>query len=403
MMVYKRKTFPVMEFKPPTIQSYSDVRIFPKGRCVKLTLTLLLVFSAFTAQAQNPPPGTGNLFDSRAGGLLPGFRGRQEIDFAAEAERRRQENNRFSVPADNTRTAARCTPIAPGSSNVVANPCPAGSGNLDSWGLVPAGPSCNVTYTEIKDVSYGPAEDNLHGILIKGQHNAPAGAGTKSFEVLDLDGFLVLAAIHSSWQSNLLVQANQRGQVNLPMDDIKSALRVVRMGQNYFPILLRNARTANAPNMAAIETEINAKLSYLRTLGAQLESWERNGGVVARNGINQFMSTGLERFAPGSSDRLYSQYRDLSLGNTPQILCNPQAQSELVGQVLCSRNFVTSAQRSPNFCAGGISFNRLSSLPVCSIANGVPGVCRPSLYAQSTSDRLPFQLQAPGASSAGAR
>lgn len=369
---------------------------------MKLILSLFLVLPTFTANAQNPPPGTGNLFDSRAGGLLPGFRGRQEMDFAAEAERRRIENDRYLAPSDNTRTAP-CTPIAPGTSNVVANPCPAGSGNPSSFGFAPVGPTCDVTYTEIKEVSYGAAEDSLNGILLKGQHNAPAGAGTKSFEVLDLDGFLVLAAIHSSWQSNLLVQANARGQVSLPMDDIKSALRVVRMGQNYFRVLLRNARAANAPNIAAIEAEINAKATYLSILRSQLENWESNGGNVARNGIKLFMSEGLERFAPGSSDRLYSQYRDLSLGNTPQILCNPEAASELVGQVLCSRNFVTSAQRSPSFCAGGITFNRLSSLPVCSIANGVPGVCRPSLYAQSNSDSLPFQLQAPGAGSAGAR
>lgn len=263
--------------------------------------------------------------------------------------------------------------------------------------------SCNVTYTGISEVTYGA--NKRKAILLKGQHNAPMGQGYKEFQVLDVDGFLGLAALHSAWQSNLLVQANVAGETRLPVPDLMSAMTIVAMGFRYHEVEEAELILENNPLNAAVLQEVREKKQYMHALSRELRKWIDNQGRVPAGQIRSFMSQGLERFASTTSEerRFLSQYRDLSIDDTPYLLCDPDAESEMIGQIVCNRNFVDSRQRNPNFCPGGISFNSMSSLPVCELQLGEGGLCRASLYATSPGVAPVFNPQASGNVGAGAR
>jgi hypothetical protein len=284
--------------------------------------------------------------------------------------------------------------------NFVFNPCPTSAPlpSATNWSVVQN--PCKVEYDEITEFRYGPAR--LKGIMIKGTHNAPFGSfPNKDFNVLDVDGFFSLTALHSDWQSRSLVQDNRTSSTPIPLPDIRSAKQIVAMGIQYHTYQEQQFR--NDPNLASELPGIVLKKNFLLALGRELEIWERAQGVVPAGRIRAALSEGLEKFAPTANvnDRLLSIYPDASIGDRPNVLCNKDAVSVMVGQVVCSRDFVNSFQRNPMFCPGGINFDSLSTVRVCQAQPpGAPSVCRANLYAQDQA--TPSSGASPSGGSSGA-
>lgn len=346
---------------------------------MKFNLSLLLLLSSLSAFAQTPQEtGRGNIYDSSRGGLLPGFRGRQDVDFSRQAtEGLRRLNDRAAGSDDSY--PRPCTPIQPGSSNVVANPCPAGT---DEWGR-PTVPTCNVNYTGISEVAYNP-QLNLNGLIIKGNHSAPSGTTTTNFEVLDTDGFLTIAALHSSWQARRLLQGISTPShpvpfIDLPITDINMLRAAAQMGKHYHETVKAKIDAERPANYADANRLLVRKIAFDTALLRKLDEWVLLRGRVPLSQIRETISSSLEDLAPGAEQTMMAQYLDRDAGDRPQVLCNPGNASQMVGQVVCAFNYETSARRDPNFCPGGIRFDDLGTTSVCQRVAGVDRTCRATI------------------------
>lgn len=347
---------------------------------MKLTLSLLLTFSTLSVVAQTPQEtGRGNIYDSTRGGLLPGLRRQDPIDYSrANTENLRLQNDAASSRDGSSVMFARCTPIQPGSSNVVANPCPAGT---DEWGR-PIASSCSVNYTGISEITYNP-QLNLQGLIIKGNHSAPSGATRTDFEVLDTDGFLTMSALHSAWQSQRLLpvptNANPTPTVNLPLTDINMLKAAAEMGKSYHDTLLARLEVDRPSNYNDVKRLLLKKRDFNIELLRMLTVWTPIRNRIPVRELREKLSANLEDLAPGAEQTMMAQYLDRNSGDRPQVLCNPGNASQMIGQVVCAFNYETNMKRDPNFCAAGIRFDSLGLTSVCQRVGGVDKDCRASI------------------------
>lgn len=368
---------------------------------MKFSFSLLLMLSAFAANAQAPETGRGNIYDSSRGGLLPGFRGRQDVDFSRAATESLRRLNDSASGRDGS-AVRPCTPVQPGSSNVVANPCAPGT---DEWGR-PTIPTCSVNYTGISEVTYNP-QLNLNGLIIKGNHSAPSGATRTDFEVLDTDGFLTMAALHSSWQSRRLLQglvtpSHPVPFIDLPLTDINMLKAAAQMGKHYHQTVKAKIDAERPANYADANALLVRKIAFNTNLLRKLDEWVFLRGRVPLTQIREFISSDLEDLAPGADQTMMAQYLDRNAGDRPQVLCNPGNASQMVGQVVCAFNYETSARRDPNFCPGGIRFDDLGTTSVCQRVAGVDQTCRATITS-ALPNGLPSPVFPAAAPAAGSR
>ena len=249
---------------------------------------------------------------------------------------------------------------------------------------------CRIEFSEVARVSYGP--ESLTGFAIQGDYTTEYddmfGLGVKvPFRVLDLDGFATFAFLHAQWRSSGAVDRNLTEPVVVPRRDLDLLFRTADMSLRYFDVLERNARASDPPNLPAILAEIEEKRLLARGVQWMVDkATHRSDGrasyILHEGEISEHLGAALERFAPGSSRRLFSQYRDLSTDDSRQhVLCDPRAENALIGQVLCGFVFNTADRRDPDFCPDGLLVAELAAVRSCKITNGVESDCRSSVVA----------------------
>lgn len=219
--------------------------------------------------------------------------------------------------------------------------------------------ACKVTWTSARHLEFG--DQKLSTTVYQGRYEGPA---TAEFTLMDDDGFLTLAILASQWQSDGRAQANLTAPVTLRKAELELAMRAARIGTAYQASLLRGDQTGLDQEPA----EYEARQEFFRVLAADLRGLIARagpGGVIVPAGfIRDRFGTTLERLAPGSPRRIHTYYIDPAKPDEAHPFCDPKAPNALVGQILCSRNFVTGAQRTGSACPGGVSFNDLAAIPL---------------------------------------
>lgn len=218
--------------------------------------------------------------------------------------------------------------------------------------------ACKVTWTSLSHLEIG--DDKLSATVIRGSYEGPS---TADFTIMDDDGFLTLAILVNQWQSDGRAQANLTGPVTLRKAELELALRAARIGTAYQASLLRGA----GEGLEEDPSEYEGRQEALRLLSADLRGLIAKAGagsVSVRTGfIRDRLAVMLERLAPGAAKPIRAYYIDPAKPDEAHPFCDPKAPNALVGQILCSRNFLTGAQRSTSACPGGVTFTDLAALP----------------------------------------
>lgn len=231
---------------------------------------------------------------------------------------------------------------------------------------------CRVQFTGLSTVRYNPGL-NLTGFIIMGQHNYDSttrsgGAASTDFEVLDNDGYLTLIMLMNEWQASGKLGRNQTRIVTYPRSDILLALDAASMGVAYHRILAGMVEREQPENATTILSLLALKTEAMTALEQGLRSaLDRSpGGVDLPPGfLTARLGVILDGLHPGPGQFIQTQYLDRPTGDGPNILCNADARSVVIGQVFCGTRFTDGAARDAAFCPEGVRLNQLSSLPRC--------------------------------------
>jgi hypothetical protein len=249
--------------------------------------------------------------------------------------------------------------------------------------------ACRVEFTKVNEITYGP--ENLKGLVLEGHHTVPARPGSASdsptaFNVMDLDGFFTMAVLVNQWRSSGAFDRNLTESVVVPRRDVQMLAAIADNGVTYHTVVLVRIRTLNDPSLEWYKKQIEDKRDKMRSVQATaataLDQGDLGSSVILPRGVmSNLIGVQLDRFfSPDESNRLISQYRDLALGESPQIFCNPDAGSSTVGQVFCGFVFSTGARRDPAFCPEGLLVSEIAPVRFCKLAAGVESDCRTSVY-----------------------
>lgn len=233
-----------------------------------------------------------------------------------------------------------------------------------SAGAQPA-PACQVTWTGMTRFTYD--EGKGAAVVLRGSHSL---GGPTTFGVTDDDGFLTLAVLVNQWRADGRAAANETGRVSLRRNELELALQAAKVGLAYQAGVVRDMGGAasdqdgDADGKAALERQ-----EYMRTTVAEVRrliALSSPAGVTVPKGfIRKRFADTLERFAPAAADPLEVYYFDYDDTQTASQFCRPGQKNRLVGEVLCSRSFVTGAMRAGTPCPDGVAFNDLAATPVC--------------------------------------
>lgn len=225
-------------------------------------------------------------------------------------------------------------------------------------------PACQVTWLGMTHFTYD--EDRLSAVILRGRQSL---APDKDFGVTDDDGFLTIAALLNQWQSDGRAAQNATGRVTLRRNELELALQAAKIGLAYQAYVLRDQGGTAVGDDDADGKDALARQEYWRVTVAELRRLlgiaSANGVTVAKGFIRARFGDELERFAPNDPKRLGVVYFDYDDADNPSEFCQPGQKNRLVGEVLCSRNFATGAERAGTPCAGGVAMNELAALPVC--------------------------------------
>ncbi len=326
--------------------------------------------------------GSGNLYQSGQG-ILPGFRPAQSESYDLSRDTILNGRNRQNPVDDGQPCPGTYGPRQAGV------PCgsPAGTRPLNARTDV----VCNVDFTGLEVQQYTSGSANLKKFVITGRHNAPAGEYAQTnFSVTDNDGFLTLAALHAYWQTQAsrVIEINSgfpSADVPVPTitpQELRLAREAATMGIQYYNRSreVLSAQTPPRTDLPQILAAIGEKLEVLIDIERRVTSWEAAGRVPSGH-IRAFISRPLERFAFNGQRELATQYRDGAQGDRPQMFCNPSAESQFIGRVMCNTDFAENTVRDTSFCGGGVTFNNRTGGGLAGI-NGavltVPGGTEPA-------------------------
>ncbi len=233
-----------------------------------------------------------------------------------------------------------------------------------SVGAQPA-PACQVAWTGMTRFTYD--EGRGSAVVLRGSHSL---GGPTTFGVTDDDGFLTLAVLLNQWRADGRAAANATERVTLRRDELELALQAARIGLAYQAGVVRGMGGAasdedgDSDARSALERQ-----EYMRLTVAELRRLialaSPSGVTVPKGFIRARFAETLERFAPGAANSMEVYYFDYGDGQTASQFCRPGQKNRLVGEVLCSRNFVTGAARAGTPCPDGVALNDLAAAPVC--------------------------------------
>jgi hypothetical protein len=313
-------------------------------------------------------------------------RDRGTVDYGRAAVDTAAWNDRYSGSSRGA-DGRLCDPNPPayGPSQTGLPPCAGATGS-----------NCRINYSSISRITY--SEHNLNALVVRGVHTIPSQDVNRfslnpntEFSVIDDDGFLTLSAIVSSWQEQGLASRNLNMPVTVPKKDVELALEAARIGVAYQTTLIgilnrtpaaqrqpdhqRNLDSANDRKvfMEKVIRDLNAQIGSVasaavnRNLVLLPRYFMRDGVQEGSSSVqNRGIAGFLENFAPDAQNRILAQYGDSRMPSAGrQILCNPQATSELIGRAFCYRDFIDNERRDPNFCSSGITYGDIATAPFC--------------------------------------
>ncbi len=234
-----------------------------------------------------------------------------------------------------------------------------------SAGAQPASaPACQVAFTGMTRFTYD--EGRGSAVVLRGRHSL---GGDTPFGVTDDDGYLTLAVLLNQWRSDGRAAKNDTDRVTLRRNELELALQAAKIGLAYQANVIRERGGAAAEGEDADGAGALERQEYMRTTVAELRrliALAGPGGVIVPKGfIRARFGDRIERFAPGAANPLEVYYFDYDDTQTASQFCRPGQKNRLVGEVLCSRNFVTGAARVGTPCSDGVALNDLAATPVC--------------------------------------
>ena len=219
--------------------------------------------------------------------------------------------------------------------------------------------ACTVSWASVSRITIG--DDDLSALVFTGSYR---GAGEADFTVMDDDGLLTLAILMNQWQLDGRFRTNLTAPVALRRTELELAQRAARIGTAYQASLLRSGPDAG---LDQDPEEYEARQEFFRSLAAQLRGLIAkagpNGATVPAGFLRDRVGTMLERMAPGAAKPIKAYYIDPAKPDVFNPFCDPKAPNALVGQIPCSRSFVTGDVRPGTPCMS-LGFADVSALPV---------------------------------------
>lgn len=235
--------------------------------------------------------------------------------------------------------------------------------------------ACRVQFTVLSTVRFNAAH-NLTGLVISGRHDPISGGAAppsaSDFEVLDTDGLLTLYILMNGWQASGQLERNARGSVAYHRSDLMLALEATQNGIAYARTVRAEAERRALPTLAEVAEGAQERIDGLqglqdgirRVIGSDGDMIEVSPGLITDQ-----LAAFLDRFRPGGAERLFAQYSDLRAGRGPDVLCDPDSPSDLVGRLLCQQPFSGRAAPTQSACREGVTFSRLAAATRCQRAS----------------------------------
>lgn len=237
---------------------------------------------------------------------------------------------------------------------------------------------CEADFTHFTRYSYVVEGLELSAIRVTGTYML-SGAGGR-FSVVDDDGFFTFAAVHGRWMSTGLFHNDRnpdgyRVGGSVPKSDLRLLKAAAEVGLDYYDYIHRKYVTPRPGQSAAAFQSFRdqitdrrrffekARLLVDKTLAQPGSSANPNVEVRYLYEYRQLFFF-LERFMNPLS---VAQYADLDRPGKLHRLCQAGEANPAVGQVVCSRDFLTGERRhdrreARRFCPKGIAFRQFAGL-----------------------------------------
>jgi len=230
-----------------------------------------------------------------------------------------------------------------------------------------AAEACRVQFTDIQLQPYVSGGRTMHRVLLTGEHNYSAasntgGADRTRFEIVDNDGFIVMAAFAARWRNGGegAVDVHARN-VRVPRAELETLKRAVQIGQAYYIRGLERAAENPPANLPALRESVGRKQRLLDELLIVLDeaSDHRAADDTVVLGSLTWFNAQMARFRIGAPESLQSQYRDVAIEGAPaNRLCDAAARSAFIGRLACPAALPGSpAPAVPAPCPDGLTFS----------------------------------------------
>lgn len=225
---------------------------------------------------------------------------------------------------------------------------------------------CRVVFTEVLLEPYNTSEDALVRSVISGHHNFNAATGSggsarTEFRITDTDGFFVLTAFSARWRDR--AAANDGSTISVPRGELEHLVRTLEAGEIYFDavkkILMRTEGVENRDavfrtmvDKQLVQSAVVRQLNLILTLGGSAQALNVPSADIFA--ITSLVNRWNSESAP---NRLLFSYKDAEFESRPQRLCHRDAESAVVGSLLCRGAYaddVASDLRDPLICPQGL-------------------------------------------------
>lgn len=230
------------------------------------------------------------------------------------------------------------------------------------------GEICGVRYSRVLAGTYEQttAKRMLPGLMIEGS----ASPGEQAFNFFDDDGSLTLAMLLAAWQADGTTAANQNGDVTIDRRDAVLMEHAGRVGSAYFGAILDYAAgVGNITPQQIIEVaQARTQLALFQRVEAQAKASlaVADGKFILPRRFITEVGGYFETLRPTAKDAVNSRYRDMATGRASR-LCDPGADSTLLGQMLCDRNLGTGAPGKTSYCRSSTGITSPARAMMCEV------------------------------------
>ena len=223
---------------------------------------------------------------------------------------------------------------------------------------------CRVEFADIRLEPYTSGDRNLVRAHLSGDHNYSAatntgGSRTTAFNIVENDGFLVLAVFSARWRDEVrAAESNGLALPRIPRGEFESLKRAIEMGIGYYERSRVVLAASDRENLPAILSSIDDKVRLQREILSYLNSaagFRASDDTIAVPSLGWIIRQPT-RFRFGVGRELASQYRDSAIGDALNMFCNPQAGSLVVGRLACPPPPFAQG-RDDGACPEGLTFS----------------------------------------------